>query len=860
MEQSFLNKFSDLEIKIHGVRLPEIKIDEHYYRDNNISPEVSNIQFLKALCVKGMKERGVRNNVDYVNRAKQELEVIDELKFTDYFLLIWDVINFCHEKDIPTGAGRGSAAGSLVMYLIGVTGIDPVENSLIFERFISRARAKSKTVDGVVYLDGNLAPDVDLDICTDRRFEVIEHLKNKYRGKFCKLPTISTLASRIALKDCGKIVANLPEETLMQGTRSIPTKFGQPLSLKKSQEESEDFAAFAKEHSEVVRIASKVEGLMRQKGSHASAFLVSYDPLDDFLPCELDGEGEVISSFDMNYAQQESIKLDLLGLHGVTLIDRIEKSLKVIDEKSLDDERVKFDIKHFSPDDPWIYQVSQTGDLPYGLFQIGASANYRVFQEVKPKNWSELSDVIALARPGAMAYVGDYVKNEYKEYWGTKEMQEILAPTHNIPIYQEQALSIGHKVFGFSLEDSEGLRRAIGKKKAEEVAKWKERIYEAQKSKSLPTEIADFYWNLLEESANYSFNKSHSAAYSYLSALTLYYKYKYPQVFYCECLRMAQNKSDTQDHISLIQQELNFFGIKLLPPDLIKSKPDFSLEGSDIRYGFSSIKGVSQKSLESLTNFLSINKTNKFEVFNAAKQSKLNIGVVCALIQAGMLNSVSPNRERTVFEGQIWNLLKPKEQAFCLENGQSYDFDLLMMVKNIDSWVDSTGKRVAGKTRLETIRKGSVKYKEIYHQNIKHPLFASWYYEKTLLGYSFTTTLKKVFIGSKSTLKNALEVKSFEPGWKVEGVYQVGEVKKGTSKAGNKYIKMNLFDETGSFDAMMLGDKYENYAQDGHLDPKEGDVLFIVGSANGDITWVNSMKIQNYKICISLADLKGIKE
>lgn len=842
MEQKFQDKFSNLDIVVHGVRLPKIEIPEHYYKSLSLEQNISNAKFLKALCEKGLRQKGKRNDRDYISRAKKELEIIEELSFTDYFLLIWDVINFCREKDIPTGAGRGSAAGSLVMYLIGVTGIDPIQNNLIFERFISKARAKSKTVDGVVYIDGSLAPDVDLDICTDRRVEVIEYLKTKYKGNFCKLPTISTMSSKAVLKDCGKIVENLSEEELMCGTREIPVKYGQPSLLKDAIEESQEFAKWSRNHEPTIEIAVKIEGLMRQKGSHASAYLVSYESLDNFLPCELDGEGEIISSFDMNYSQEESIKLDLLGLHGVTLIDRIKKSLG----NNLED---------FDPNDPWIYNICQTGDLPYGLFQIGASANYRVFKQVKPKNWEQLSAVIALARPGALAYVADYVDNEPNEYFGNKAMQEILAPTHNIPIYQEQAMAIAHKVFFFTLEDAEQIRRAVAKKKPEEVAKWKEKIYQAQEEHNLPKELADFYWNLLEESANYSFNASHSFSYSYLSALTLYLKYKYPQVFYTECLRMAQNKSDTQDHVALIEQELNFFGIKLLQPDLIKSKPEFSLEGENIRYGFSSIKGVSKKSLESLTNFLSIQKTNKFEVFNAAKQSKLNIGVVCALIQAGMLNSVSQDREMTVFEGQLWNLLTPKEQVYCLANGESYDFDLRKMIKNIEFWLNEKGKPLARKTRLDTIREKSKKYQEIYKQNSAYPKFASWYYEKSLLGYSYSTTLKDIFLHSKADLKNILEIKNFDCKQNIKGVFTIQEIKKGISKANNKYMKITIQDETGSFDAIMVGEKFENYERD---EPaiKEGDIVYLVGQANPDIIFINSIKIQSTKIYTKLSDVK----
>jgi DNA polymerase-3 subunit alpha len=192
IKDSFFDDFQDVTFDVKGVRLPKIIIPHHYYAKLGIDESTDNEEFLKILCRNGIKSKGLTGKKEYMTRLKYEYEIVSEIGFSDYFILIWDVINFCHENDIPVGKGRGSAAGSLILYLIGVTGIDPIQNDLIFERFVSRTRAKSQIIDGVRYIDGDMAPDVDLDICTDRREEVINYLKNKYSGKFCKLPTIST--------------------------------------------------------------------------------------------------------------------------------------------------------------------------------------------------------------------------------------------------------------------------------------------------------------------------------------------------------------------------------------------------------------------------------------------------------------------------------------------------------------------------------------------------------------------------------------------------------------------------------------------------------------------------------------------
>jgi len=863
---TFQNNFSDLKIDILGVRLPKIEIPDSYIEEYGAEDTADTSAFMTRLCREGYKLKVKNKSQEYVDRVKREISIIDEIGFTDYIILVWDVINFCKDKGIPVGKGRGSAAGSLVLYLLDVTDIDPIENNLIFERFISKVRAKSQIVDGIRYIDGSLAPDVDLDICTDRRGEVIDYLGQKYPGRFCKLPTISTLKTKQVVKDTCKIYRALSEDDALSWTKQVEVKYGIPHTITETLQENEKFKEFCNsEEDGFLNCALTLENMMRQKGSHASAFLVSYQELDDFLPCEIDQHGELTSSWDMNYAQQESIKLDLLGLHGVTLVDRIYKAC-ILDDGQLNGSEIKHfmekcgaDFDKFDPNDPEIYEKAHNNPLPYGLFQIGADANFRVFQQVKPMNWEQLSAVIALARPGALAYVDDYCANEHKDLFGNEALQKILAPTHNVPLYQEQLMRIAHEVFGFTLEEAEMLRRIVGKKKVKDMAEWEPKVYQAAENLGLQKGLAEFYWNLLNESANYSFNASHSYSYSYLSALTLYLKYNHPQEFYCECLRMAESKADSQDHVAYIEAELKHFGIKLLPPDFLKSNESFAKEGGDIRFGFSCIKGVSEKSLPNLQAFLGTTKTNKFEVFNAAQQAKLNVGILSALVQAGMLNSVGGNREKLVFEAQLWNLLTPKEQTFCLTTGADYDYDLIQMVRNILDWRTEDDKKVARATRPSTIKKRTEKYREIYKQNASKPDLAAWYYETKLLGYSYSTTLKEVFKNCQHQLTNIKTVKSLEFDGAYFGVYEVVDFFKGKTKAsGKRYIKLVLRDENGSMDAMFLGDKYENYLAKGGENPKKGSVVLMQArkDLSGDISWIEKLGIQDNKIYMKLSDIK----
>lgn len=355
-------------------------------------------------------------------------------------------------------------------------------------------------------------------------------------------------------------------------------------------------------------------------------------------------------------------------------------------------------------------------------------------------------------------------------------------------------------------------------------------------------------------------SNSHAYAYSVLTAQTIYLKFNYPHEFFLEAIKIAQNKADKLKDIAAIQQELPHFGIKLLPPDLIKSKLEFTIDGNDIRYGLSSIKGISDKSLESVQRFVDTKTTNKFEIFEAAKKAGLNIGALAALIQAGVLDSLGLKRPLLVLEAQLWGLLTDKEKIFCLKNGHKHNFQLLAMVKEISDWTNDDGKKVARKTRFNTIKKKYEPYKQIFLANNEYPEFASWAYEKAMLGYSYSTTLSKVFIEEHPYLKKAdyINRELFEND-SLQFVGQVVESKKSAAKSGKKYLKLLVADETATFPAMLFDDKLERYLENGGKIPKEDSVVFIKGRKGKDIVWIDKLTIQDYKIYTKLSQLKDKK-
>ena len=707
--KDFLKKFKPLDIPIHGVRLPNFQIENKYKRANGLSEDVNNYDFLRGLCLKGFKDLKLRKNTkkykEYAERVKSELNILKELEFVDYILLVWMVINHCKENKIPTGLGRGSAAGSLVLYLIGVTGIDPIKYGLYFERFISKIRAKKNVVDGIVYLDGSLMCDVDLDICYYNRGKVIQYLEDKFTGKTSKILTLNTLSSKLLIKECGKIIAEKSEDYMNKISAMIPKVYGKVKDLEESRQEVAELNEWAQSHREIYDVALKLRGLIKNKGVHPSAISLSYDLMEDSCPTELSSDKASISSFDMNWVSLFNVKLDLLGLRSVSVVDDVCKSVGI-------------KITDIDLDDPAIYQNLFDLKCPHGLFQIEAETNFKVCRKVRPKNLEELSAVLALARPGALAFVDQYANYTNNDTYEAIHpfFDDILASTGGVALYQEQLMQMAHKV-GFTLDEAEILRRIVGKKKVSEVRKWKKKIKDKVKENKLDKEVGDILWSVLEDSANYSFNKSHSIAYASLAAATTYLKFNYPQQFFLSLLKMTRHEPDPIDEISKIHKEFDHFGLRLVPPHIVKSDMDFSVEERDIRFGLLSIKGISDKSMEKLNGFR--NKySNKFEVFQAAHQVSLPIGILSALIQAGALEDFKQSRSKVVLEAQLWNILTQRERKHCLELGEGNNFDLISIIKKLIETKDEKGKVVIRESRLKTIKKKYEPYVKIYNQNI----------------------------------------------------------------------------------------------------------------------------------------------
>lgn len=860
---NFLDKFEAYDYPKFGyVRLPEIKITDDERKAVDAPPDCSNFDFLKILARKGFNDKiSQENRKLYGERARRELAMFEKLGFVDYVLLVWKTTFYCDTNAIARDYGRGSAAGSLIFYLLGITNIEPIRYDLFFERFVSETRAKSKMIDGVLHVDGGLAPDVDIDIEQNKRPQVIEYLKNLYPARVCKIATLSTLSGKSLMKEVGKVVGDQKEEDMKAVANMIPKRFGIVKDIESAYTDDKKFKEWCDTNARVYSIALKLRDIIRNKGSHPSGFVIAYDPIADFLPLELVNkpkgqEGkEIAASVTMDYIAYLTIKLDLLGIRCCSVVSAVVKELGI-------------DINTINIDsDPIIYDNLQNIITPHGIFQLEAPTVLQVCQKVKPKCLNELSDIVAIARPGALSFLEEYV--EHKDTPIHPLFDPILKSTRNVCLYQEQMMQLSHAI-GFTLDEAEQLRRIVGKKKREEIAVWEEKVNDKIKENNLPPELGTLLWKILNDSANYSFNKSHAISYAALAALTTYLKFKYPLQFYCALLNEVNNEPKPLEEISKIQPELRYFGIKLLPPNLVKSDIGFKIEDNNIRFGLSSIKGVSEKTSDKIMNFKHP-YSNKFELFEGAANAGLSIGVLSALIQSGCLDGIDPTLSRAALttEAQLWNLLTGKgEKAICLAVGQDYGYNLKRTLEYVRSATNPKGKPYIKDSRWETIMKRYQEYKEIYKMNKPNQRLADFFYERMLLGYSYSSTLIDIFRDSHSNLMTLEEVVNCEVDDLVSFMGVVSEkVFEGVSQSEKKtkYARWTIADESGRITCLLFNQKdadnieLAKRSNTGKL-PAQESIVYCYGVKKDDAVFLKQITSQSIKIYTKFGDVKKAQE
>lgn len=822
----------------HGVKLPSFVIEERHLQRLGLKSPCSDYDFLRALTLEGFNKLGLKKGSaeyqEYVARVKKELTIFNELGFCSYLLITWDIMNYCREHDIATGYGRGSACGSEVLALVGVTKVDAIKNELFFERFLSKFRAKFTEIDGVKYYQGDLLLDIDLDIEFRRRGEVAKYVEERYAGKVCKLLTTSTLTTKILVKDICKSYLEFNEDDAKRVSDMIPKVAGFVSSLANSRKDSKDFDAFCKEHPDFYEICCSLENLHNNFGCHASAWVISADPLKDYLPLQLSEQGELMTGFAMEDIVNMAPKVDLLGLRCATLISESCKKLGIKPEN--------IDIHHES-----IYRNLQDLEAKHGLFQIEADTNFQVLKKIKPRNLNHLSAVIAIGRPGAIQF-----SDIFSKYVETGEAQsvhplfdDILRESAGIPIYQESLMKCANRI-GFTLDESETLRRIVGKKKKEEMPEWKGKVEQKIKENNLDVKAGEVLWSILEASANYSFNKSHSAAYASMCAATCYLKFNHPQIFYEVLLNLAKDEPEPLKEIQIIADEIRKTDIKLLPPDITKSGTDFQIEGPNIRFGLSSIRNITDATMVKLTSFKRDFKT-KFEIFEAAQEAKININVLTGLILCGCIDSNGQSRTKLAVEAQAYHLLTEREKNLVHKLAGDYGQDLIEFIRIIKTKTDEKGKPYIKESRLDTFRRDFAPYWKMFQENSRHEELATYWLEKHYLGFSYSSTLYGLYSKKVQDLNTISSVLGESKDVHVSFVAVVGEVKKSIGKESKKpYARLELSEETGQIKALISGqNRIDACEQFNGKFPKEGQIVIVHGSkGDGDIVFAESIIIQ----------------
>ena len=538
---------------------------------------------LEALRLLEAQGRLKHTLAEYEQRLARELAIIQQMKFSGYFLIVWDFIRYAKEQNIPVGPGRGSAAGSLVSYSLGITDLDPLQHELLFERFLNPERVSM--------------PDIDIDFCMNRRGKVIEYVTRKYgRENVAQIITFGTMAAKAAIKDVGRAM-DVPYSDVDRIAKMVPTTLN--IKLEQAIKDSPALRQAYESDTqirELIDTAKKLEGLVRNAGVHAAGVVISPRPLIELVPLHKTKNEEIVTAFDMVAVEKMGLlKMDFLGLTTLTILD---DTLKLIAQTR--GERVTLD--GIALEDNQTYEKVFHRGLTSGVFQFESHGMRDVLRRYQPNSIEDLTALNALYRPGPIqgGMIDDFIDRKHgrkKIEYELSELQEILQETLGVIVYQEQVMQIANRLAGYSLGEADLLRRAMGKKKPEEMAQQRERFVKGAVQRSYPPKKIEKIFDLMAQFAGYGFNKSHSAAYALLAYHTAYLKTHYPVEFMAALLTSVTGNTD--DVVKYIN-ECREMGIAVEPPDINVSDANFTPHGSAIRFGLAAVKNVGHNGIESI--------------------------------------------------------------------------------------------------------------------------------------------------------------------------------------------------------------------------------------------------------------------
>ena len=644
-----------VEIEFGVTKLPKFDVPEGY----------TSWEYLNELCFRGLEERYQPVTEELKERLNYELSTIRNMGYVDYFLIVWDFIKYARDHDIMVGPGRGSAAGSLVAYTLGITQLDPIRYDLLFERFLNPERVSM--------------PDIDVDFCFERRQEVIDYVRRKY-GDDCvvQIVTFGTLAARGVIRDVGRVM-DLPYAQVDTIAKMIPQELN--ITIDKALQMNPELKKVYEDQKEIhdlIDTAKRLEGLPRHTSMHAAGVVISQKDVSEYVPLSRASDGSIVTQFTMTTLEELGLlKMDFLGLRTLTVI---QNAVHLIEQ----DAGVKLDMQHIDYNDKKVLDSLGTGRSD-GVFQLESAGMKNFMKELKPQSLEDVIAGISLYRPGPMDFIPQYIRGKNRPdtiKYDCPQLESILKPTYGCIVYQEQVMQIVRNLAGYTLGRSDLVRRAMSKKKAAVMEKERQNFVYGNEEEEVPGCIAN---GISEQTANkiyddmidfakYAFNKSHAAAYAVVSYQTAFLKYYYPVEFMAALMTsVIEMPTKVAEYIQVCRQ----MNIKILPPDVNRGAYGFSVDNGAIRYGLSAIKSVGRPVINALVEEREANgEYRSLKDFIERLTGTVNKRAIENFIKAGALDCLEGNRrQKMLVYGQIVDsIAQEKKNSFA---GQMSLFDLV---------------------------------------------------------------------------------------------------------------------------------------------------------------------------------------
>ncbi|MDY2608250.1 MAG: DNA polymerase III subunit alpha [Lachnospiraceae bacterium] len=646
----------NVEIEFGVTKLPRYDVPEGY----------TSWEYLNYLCTKGLNEKYPNDDGTLRERLDYELGIINKMGYVDYFLIVWDFINYAKSNDIMVGPGRGSAAGSIVSYCLGITDIDPIKYDLLFERFLNPERVSM--------------PDIDVDFCYERRQEVIDYVVRKYgKDRVVQIVTFGTLAARNVIRDVGRVL-DLPYAMVDEVAKMIPKDIG--ITIQKALDQSEDFRKLYNSNEEVknlINMAKRLEGLPRHTSMHAAGVVISQKSVDEYVPLSRASDGSVTTQYIMTTLEELGLlKMDFLGLRTLTVIQNAVKYAEKSTGKKIDINKIDYNDKN-------VLDYIGTGKTD-GIFQLESSGMKNFMKELKPQSLEDIIAGISLYRPGPMDFIPKYLdgkNNPENITYDCPQLEKILKPTYGCIVYQEQVMQIVRELAGYTLGRSDLVRRAMSKKKQSVMEKEKQNFVYGNPEENvkgciangIDEQIAIKIYNDMMDFAKYAFNKSHAAAYAVVSYQTAFLKYYYPVEYMAALMTsVIENSTKVSEYIVTSRG----MGIKLLPPDINEGESGFSVKNNSIVYGLSAIKSIGKSVIDAIVEERELNGrfTSLKNFIERLSGKEVNKRTVENFIKAGAFDSLDGNRRQlmTIYSRIIDSVNEEKKKSIT---GQMSLFDLV---------------------------------------------------------------------------------------------------------------------------------------------------------------------------------------